>query len=231
MTPRDIGPIFRFDATEHAAGTGGMEMPERFSAPAYLADLTRAIATVDTTCLERMADAIEACCRAGGTVFCVGNGGSASTASHLATDLTKLTLVLGNTSHLRVLSLVDSVATLTAAANDVSYDESFVEPLRAWLQPGDVVVAISTSGRSRNVLRALEFARGRGAVLLAFTGQTGGPMQGLADETFVIASENVQRVEDVTMVAGHLLCLMVRDRRAHSAMATAPGHLQNRATV
>ena len=104
------------------------------------------------------------------------------------------------------------MAAVTAASNDFSYEEVFVEQLRAFLEPGDVVVGISTSGQSRNVLRALEYAAGNGAVALAITGTCGTGLRALAHETLVIDSSSVQRIEDVTMVAAHLLCLMVRAR-------------------
>ena len=182
-------------------------------APAYLEDLVRALGSLDLACLNRMADLLSACDESGRTVFCVGNGGSATTASHLATDLVKLTAVSDAHRRVRAIALTDSIAAMTAAANDIGFDEVFVEQVRPWLQPGDVVVGISTSGRSPNVLRLLEYARLRGAVILAITGVNGIPMQKWAAETLVIESDSVQRIEDISLVAVHLLCLMVRQRR------------------
>jgi len=177
----------------------------------YLIRLHGALASLDLSCVDRMTLAIVRCYEASRTVYCVGNGGSAATASHLAADLTKLATAPGS-RRLRSLCLSDSMAAVTAASNDFSYDQVFVEQLRAFLEPGDVVVGISTSGQSPNVIRALEYAAGCGATTLAITGEYGVGLRALAHETLVIESTNVQRIEDVTMVAGHLLCLMVRAR-------------------
>jgi D-sedoheptulose 7-phosphate isomerase len=159
-----------------------------------------------------MTTALERCYATGQTLFVIGNGGSAATASHLAADFTKLSAPPGSSRRLRALCYNDSSATLTAAANDLGYDEVFVEQLRAFLQPGDVVLGISTSGRSPNVVRALEYAAGHGASVLAITGEHGTGLRALAHETLVIDSGSVQRIEDVTLVAGHMICLMVRAR-------------------
>ena len=97
----------------------------------------------------------------GRTVFTMGNGGSAATASHYAADFNK-GLSYGKARRFRFMCLSDNVPTLTAYANDVAYDEVFVEQLRNFLQPGDLVIAISGSGNSRNILKAIEYANGRG---------------------------------------------------------------------
>jgi D-sedoheptulose 7-phosphate isomerase len=178
----------------------------------YLSRLNGALAALDLDCIDRMSSAIVQCYAASRTVYCVGNGGSAATASHLAADLTKLTSLPGRARRLRSLCLSDSMAAVTAASNDFSYEQVFVEQLRAFLEPGDVVVGISTSGRSSNVLRALEYAADNGAVALAITGRSGSELRTLAHETLVIDSASVQRIEDVTMVAAHLLCVTVRAR-------------------
>jgi D-sedoheptulose 7-phosphate isomerase len=178
----------------------------------YLKRLNGVLDALDLECISRMTTIITGCYEAGRTVYCVGNGGSAATASHLAADLTKLTSVPGSSRRLRSLCLSDSMAAVTAASNDFSYEEVFVEQLRSFLEPADVVIGISTSGRSSNVIRALEFAAGRGAAALAITGRSGAGLRTLARETLVIDSVSVQRIEDVTMVAAHLLCLTVRAR-------------------
>jgi len=179
-------------------------------AAGYLFRLQEALASLDLECLERMTSVIVRCYEGAGTVHCFGNGGSATTASHLAADFTKLTTAPGDARRLRATCLSDSVAAVTAAANDVSYDQVFVEQLRAFLAPGDVVLGISTSGTSKNVIAGLQYAASRGAQALAITGEGGAGLRGVAHETLVIRSGSVQRIEDVTLVAGHIICMMLR---------------------
>jgi len=184
-----------------------------FSTDGYLAELSAALQALDRAAVERIAAALfEAHC-AGRTVFICGNGGSAAIATHWAADLSKLTALPGQ-PRLRVMSLTDSAATITAAANDFDYSEIFVDQLRTFMAPGDVVVGISTSGRSPNVLRALEYASRNGGVPLGVTGQHGDPLKAVASTTLVIASSSVQRIEDVAGVAAHLACLLTRERVA-----------------
>ena len=184
-----------------------------FSTAGYLEELSAALHAIDRPTIERMADAVYGAHEARRSVFICGNGGSAAVASHWAADLSKLTAVPGQ-PRLRVTSLTDSAATITAAANDFDYSEIFVDQLRAFMSPGDVVIGISTSGRSPNVLRALEYAGAHGGVSLGITGQNGGALQAVAPTTLVVASTSVQRIEDVAGVAAHLVCLLTRQRLA-----------------
>jgi len=184
-----------------------------FSIDGYLAELSAALQALDRAAVERIAAALVDAHRAGRTVFICGNGGSAAIATHWAADLSKLTALPGQ-PRLRVMSLTDSAATITAAANDFDYSEIFVDQLRTFMSPGDVVIGISTSGRSRNVLRALEYTNLHGGVSLGVTGQNGDVLKAAASTTLVIASTSVQRVEDVAGVAAHLACLLTRERVA-----------------
>ncbi len=187
-----------------------------FSTDAYLADLSTTLRDLDRAAVERIAAALGDAYDAGRTVFICGNGGSAAVATHWAADLSKLTALPGK-PRLRVMSLTDSAATITAAANDFDYGEIFVDQLRTFMSPGDVVIGISTSGRSPNVLRALEYAGAHGGVAVGITGQNGGPLKGVASMTLVIASTSVQRIEDVAGVAAHLVCLLTLARLATQA--------------
>ena len=144
-------------------------------------------------------------------MFCLGNGGSAAAAAHFATDLSKLTTG-PRQPRLKALALVDSVAALTAAGNDLSFDDVFVEQLRTFMAPSDVVVGISTSGRSVNVLNAIEYANAHDALTIGITGADESPLRDLASEALSIASLNVQQVEDVTLVAAHLICMLTREK-------------------
>ena len=177
----------------------------------YLAELSAALRDLDRPTVEQIAWAIVDAHAGGRTVFMCGNGGSAAVATHWAADLSKLTALPG-LSRLRVMSLTDSVATITAAANDFDYSEIFSDQLRTFMSPGDVVIGISTSGRSPNVLRALEYANTHGGVSIAITGLGGATIKALAAVTLTVASTSVQRIEDVAGVAAHLACLLARAR-------------------
>jgi D-sedoheptulose 7-phosphate isomerase len=149
--------------------------------------------------LGLLVDALEG----GRTVFTVGNGGSAATASHYAADFNK-GLSLGKARRFRFLCLADNTATLTAYANDLSYEEVFVEQLRNFLEPGDLVIAISGSGNSRNVLRAVEYANQSGGITVGLTGYDGGQLKKIARHGIHIPIADMQITEDLHMVLDHL---------------------------
>ena len=146
----------------------------------------------------------------GRTVFTMGNGGSAATASHYAADFNK-GLSYGKARRFRFICLSDNTATLTAYANDVAYEEAFVEQLRNFLEPGDLVIAISGSGNSRNVLKAVEYANRSGAVTVGLTGYDGGELKRLAQHGVHIPAADMQIAEDLHMVLDHL-CYAVLGR-------------------
>ncbi len=203
----------------------------------YWRELAWAMQRMPFELLERAARALLACHARGGTVFVLGNGGSAATAAHFACDLAKGTRVEG-LPPFRVVTLVDNSAVLTAWANDTSYERVFAAQLEGWVQPGDVVVAISGSGNSPNVLAAVEVARAAGATTLAFSGRSGGRLRSLADLTVRAPADPIEQVEDAHLAVGHSLCVAIRGhlraeaaRRARPAAAlyeleTAPRGLQ-----
>jgi len=176
----------------------------------YLEALEKLVCRLSLTELTAMADAIVGVYEQQRTVFCCGNGGSAATASHFAADLSKLTIVPGARQRLRALSLNESPAAMTAIGNDIQYEEVFAEQLRTYLQPGDVVLGLSTSGSSPNVLRALEYGRAMGAITMGITGAAGHPLKNRCMHCVMIDSTSVQHVEELTLVAAHLLCVMTR---------------------
>jgi D-sedoheptulose 7-phosphate isomerase len=145
-------------------------------------------------------------------VFC-GNGGSAASASHLPADFQKNMFLHGNRPW-ECLSLVDSIPLLTAWSNDSEYANVFAAQARTWLRPGDLLVAISGSGNSPNILAAVEAAHELGAVTLGWSGYGGGKLATLAQHNIVVQSHNMQHVEDVHMVIGHLIYSALRDRLA-----------------
>ena len=140
----------------------------------------------------------------GRQIFVCGNGGSAATASHFATDMVK-GASYGRPVRFRILALTDSVSTLTAYANDVSYEAVFVEQLKNFARPGDLVMGISGSGNSPNVLRAIEYANSIGCRTLALTGRDGGRLAPLAQLTIHVPEPHMGRIEDAHMVVCHMI--------------------------
>jgi D-sedoheptulose 7-phosphate isomerase len=177
----------------------------------YWRELTTVARLMPFEALGAAADALLACRVRGGTVFVVGNGGSAATASHFACDLAKGTRVPG-TRPFRVVSLADSVPLLTAWANDTSYARVFAEQLEPLVRPGDVVVAISASGNSPNVLAAAEVAREAGAITIALTGESGGRLRLLADVLVRVPADPIEQVEDAHLAVAHSVCVALRAR-------------------
>ena len=175
----------------------------------YKIQLLEAIETID---LEKVSRAIELFREAreqGRRIFVCGNGGSASTASHFACDMVK-GASYRRESRFRILALTDALPTITAYANDVSYDAVFVEPLKNFAEPGDLLMAISGSGNSPNVLRAIEYARGRGLRTIALTGRDGGKLGPLAELNIQASVPHMGRIEDVHMIVCHMIgyCFM-----------------------
>ena len=141
-------------------------------------------------------------------VFILGNGGNASTASHFVCDLSKGTSIKGKT-RLAVVGLTDNIALITAISNDLGYVSVFKEQLMNLLQRDDVVIGISASGCSPNVLVAIEFARSQGAYTIGICGFGGGKLCKLVDAAIVTSVNNYGQVEDTQMVLAHLISLEV----------------------
>ncbi len=151
--------------------------------------------------------------RAKRMVFVIGNGGSAATASHMMNDLNKYTATEG-LPRFRCLALTDNVPLLTAVGNDMSYADVFVEPLRSLLSVGDVVIAISASGNSPNIVKAIEFARVTGATVIGFCGSPGGRLAESADLKVVIPSPRIGQQEDGHLILNHVITSALRERLA-----------------
>ncbi|MBI5049497.1 MAG: SIS domain-containing protein [Nitrospirae bacterium] len=137
-------------------------------------------------------------------IFIMGNGGSGSTASHFACDVNK-GCCLELEKKFKVVCLNDNMPTILAYANDLSYSEIFVEQLKNFLRHRDVVIGISGSGNSENVLRAISYAREKGAKTIGLSGFSGGKLAKIADIPFVAAINDMQKVEDVHMIVVHIL--------------------------
>lgn len=183
---------------------------------AYVNALRRVLAQIDTTVVDAITDVLLRARNNGRTVFIIGNGGSAATAAHMATDLCKVTAVDGRPG-VRAVSLSDNVSLLTAWSNDVAYEQSFAGPLGAYMESGDVLVGISASGRSPNVLAAVRLANGLDAVTVGLTGFGGGELADLAQIALVIDAHDYGLVEDAHLAVNHALTAAVRAQLARPA--------------
>ena len=143
-------------------------------------------------------------------IFIMGNGGSASTASHFVCDLGKNTRIKGM-PNFRVMGLTDNMAMFSALANDEGYENVFSQQLASFVCPGDVVMGISASGNSSNVLIAIRLAKQMGATTVGFTGFDGGQLSSLVDYQLHVASNSIEHVEDIHLMLEHLICKTLRE--------------------
>lgn len=181
-----------------------------YTIDSYLSELLSTIEARDRAQLEKAVDAIETAWKDGRQIFLFGNGGSAATAAHLAVDLQKgLTESCGIPC--RAMSLTTEVPIITAWANDSCYENIFLRPLSTLMNEGDVVIGISGSGNSPNVLRAIEYANSNGGVSIGLAGYGGGRLASLAQNPIVTASRNMQICEDVHMLWLHAIFSALRD--------------------
>jgi D-sedoheptulose 7-phosphate isomerase len=185
----------------------------------YFKELQSVMVSLPKDGIDQIADRLMGAYDADRTVFLCGNGGSAALASHFACDLGKGTAHCNGVKRFRVLALTDNLATLTALANDSSYDDVFSEQLKNFVQPHDVTFAISGSGNSKNVLNALRVAREAGAATVGISGFEGGAMKPLCDLCVVVPSNDMQIIEDLHLAIAHSIFRIVHARMSSRTMA------------
>lgn len=172
----------------------------------YLEKLKAGFDSVDVQQIDAAVNELFNAWKNGKKVIIFGNGGSAATASHMVCDLNKTTLSgYEQKKRFKAICLNDNVPTMTAYANDGAYDDIFVEQLKNFLEKGDIVVALSGSGNSANVVRAVEYAKNNGAKVIGFGGFKGGKLKGLSDIFIWFKEAHYGRVEDFHMVLNHLI--------------------------
>lgn len=203
------------------------------SSKSYFEVLSHTIAGVVPHIVDQIAGKLLEAYWSDRSVFVFGNGGSATTASHFACDLSKgaTTWLESGAKRFRVIALTDNVALMTAWANDTSYENVFAEQLRNLARGGDVVIAISGSGNSTNVLKALEVANCLGAATIGLTGFMGGKMKSLCRRCLVIPSDNMEVIEDVHLAVCHSLSTVVRTALADMRHPSIAGISQSAARI
>lgn len=185
----------------------------------YLSTLQLTMEQLPRQSILDAVDLLQAARKKGSQIFIMGNGGSASTASHFACDLAKNTRHPG-WPHFRAIGLTDNMALFSALANDEGYQNVFSEQLANLLRPGDIVIAISASGNSMNVIRAVEAALQDGATVVGFTGFDGGRLGQLASIHVHVNSHIIEHVEDIHLMLEHLIIRMIKEEVQSSANVT-----------
>jgi D-sedoheptulose 7-phosphate isomerase len=187
----------------------------------YLSSLQETIQQLPVHLVEQLIDILQEARLAGRQVFIMGNGGSASTASHFVCDLAKNTRREG-WPHFKVIGLTDNMAIFSAYANDEGYENVFAQQLASLVKRGDLVIAISASGNSPNVVKALEMARQHEAKTIGFTGFKGGKMAELVDLHINIPNNSYEQVEDVHLMLEHMTVSALKDRVANQLPPQIP---------
>lgn len=196
-------------------------MTERF-AREYIEQAQKILARVDPSEVARFVELIHDAWRRDATVYVCGNGGSASTAQHLACDLFKCTVV-GDKRRLRVMSLNDNTPLVSALINDEGWDQVYLEQLKTWWRPGDVVLAVSVHGGvgrdkagawSQNLLRAIDYANQHDGQSLGLVGFDGGAMRDACTVSLLLPADSTAQVEGLHVVLHHLVTAAVRERIA-----------------
>ena len=160
--------------------------------------------------LEKVLLLLEGAYRNGRRIFIMGNGGSAATASHFALDLAKNTIMPG-AARLKAISLTDHVPLITAWSNDTAYEHVFAEQLASMIEPSDVVIGISTSGNSQNVINALRLAKQSRATTIGLLGAKGGQIKDIVDAYVLAPGHNIEQEEDAHMILTHVITRYMRE--------------------
>ena len=171
----------------------------------YFNNLKQTIDKIDRLEIQNFINLLEHSRELGKTIYIMGNGGSASTASHFCCDFNKgVSYGKSLSKRYKCICLNDNVATMMAYANDVSYDDVFVEQLKNFVEAGDLVIGISGSGNSENVVRAINYANSKGAETISLTGYSGGILKNISKHTLHMPIDNMQIAEDLHMIMFHL---------------------------
>ncbi len=175
----------------------------------YFAELEQMVQTISRTHLQQVLSLLEEAYHHGHRIFIMGNGGSAATASHFALDLAKNTITPG-APRLKAISLTDHVPLITAWSNDTAYEHIFEEQLANLIEAGDVVIGISASGNSPNVIAAMHLAKQSRAATIGLLGARGGALKTLVDAYLLAPGQNIEQEEDAHLILAHVITRHMR---------------------
>lgn len=213
-----MSPVYDLQALVAPADSGAVKFPAApYASPAsylhaYAAEFTRACETIEPAAFDRAAAILHEAYTRDARMFSCGNGGSASIANHMQCDHVKNVRTATDLAP-RVLSLSTNVELLTAIANDIGYENVFVYQLQSQSRPGDVLIAVSSSGRSPNIVNALTWARDNGLRTIALTGFDGGAARTTAEVSVHVNCTNYGIVEDLHQAVMHALAQYIRQTR------------------
>jgi D-sedoheptulose 7-phosphate isomerase len=185
------------------------DLPQFRDAIAAATETLRSLSSLEARIVEA-ADLIEQCLRAGNKLLLCGNGGSAADAAHFATEL--VVRFAKDRPAYPAICLASDGGLLTAAGNDYGFDEIFARQVAAFGQPGDALICLTTSGKSKNVVRALEEAKARKLKTIALVGRDGGSTIGMADVDLLVRSDSTARVQEAHQLLLHVLCETIESR-------------------
>ena len=186
----------------------------------YFTELEQMMQAISLIDLKKVLAYLEEAYHQGHRIFIMGNGGSAATASHFALDLSKNTIMPG-APRVKAISLTDHVPLITAWSNDTHYEHIFAEQLATMIEPGDVVIGISTSGNSANVINAVKLARQHGAATIGLLGAKGGKLKAMVDACVLAPGQNIEQEEDAHMILTHIITRHMREVVSTYAQALA----------
>lgn len=194
----------------------------------YLAELKNTLDLLDEAAINEAIHTLHQARLNGRQVFVMGNGGSAATAVHFVGDVAKNTRVDG-LPRFRMICLNDNITAFSAYANDEGYENVFVQQLINLIQPGDVVIGISTSGNSENILRAIDYANGtRNNKTIGLTGFNAGQLKDMVNIHLHVPSDNIEQVEDIHMILAHLMTTALRQMAAQESEETTQHSTEQR---
>lgn len=170
----------------------------------YFSAFDAAFKKTDASVFQGAIDALDALRARGGRLFVAGNGGSAATAEHFLCDFAK-NAVAGDVNRFKVISLSSSLSRITALGNDISFDSTFSEQLKNLMEPNDMLLVITASGTSPNIVNAVKFAKAMGNQVISMTGFTGGPSRESADFSLHTSLKTYEQIEDYHLMLCHLL--------------------------
>lgn len=181
---------------------------------AYMDRVSKMVLAIDAVQLSAVVERVEQTILQDRAIFLMGNGGSSASAAHFSNDLGANSWVQ-EAPGVRVVNLTDNVATVSAIANDSGYESIFLIQLKAWLRPGDLVMAFSVSGNSPNIMAAVTFAKNQGCAVVGLTGSDGGHLGAVSDVhvNFPATSDEYGPVEDMFSIVGHAISGLVTMRR------------------
>jgi D-sedoheptulose 7-phosphate isomerase len=192
------------------------------SLSSYVSELTAVLGRLDAAAFDALVDEVKRVHADDKIIYTCGNGGSAATASHMINDLVKAPADASGCRPLRAIGLTDCIPLMTALANDIEYTQIFARQLRAYGRPGDLLIAISGSGNSPNILEAVDAAHEIGMTVAGFSGYDGGKLHAAADIKLHVPSRCMAQVEDVHLILEHALVEVLKHALAPAAAPAGP---------